>query len=232
MRQITTGATSKMCCLVMGPSGAGKTKLISTIPEGEKVCVISIEPGLLCVADLVENGTIKGVILDHFEEIHTVYKQLMTQDYQDRFKWVYIDSLSELSDLCEKSCAKSFPNPSDTFKMWGEFNKRLTEVVKLFRDMPHYNVVFTCLDVASVDQMGGVTYEPYIGGKKLKASLRSMFDEVLHLKTEGVGDSKKRIIATDMINGLLGKDRSGKLETFEEPNLSIISNKIFNREEV
>lgn len=232
MKPITDLNTDRMTCLVIGRPGIGKTTLVGTVPEGEKACILSAESGLLCLRDLLKSKTVDAFSIETFEDLQNAYMDLMTPEYQEQYKWVFVDSLTEISDLCVKMMDREFPNPKDALKKWGMFTMRMTNLIKAFRDMPHYNVVFTCLESVEKDEMNRRYISPEMAGKKLKEKLPSLFDEVFHmLILEQEENEPRRVLVTDAIDECPGKDRSGKLETYEEPDLSIISNKIFNNGE-
>jgi hypothetical protein len=101
--------------------------------------------------------------------------------------------------------------------------------VKGFRDLNDYSVVFTCLESIEKDQNNRRYPAPDVIGKGLKEKLPSLFDEVLymtfHPDEEG---TEHRVFYTQPINDYPAKDRSGKLNTIERPNLLYIKRKILN----
>lgn len=230
IKKITPQTTDRITCLVIGASGRGKTSLLKTIPEEENALVISAESGLLCVRDLVTSGRVTGFEIDHFLDVEEVYGRALNEKYLDHYKWIFIDSLTEVADLCVENCKEIYTNPSDTLKMWGEYSARMKEMIKAFRDMPHYNVVFTCLESVDTDEMGARFVGPKMQGKAFKETLVSLFDEVfyLNMKKDEAGEDVREFV-TQPIDKLPAKDRSGKLETFEAPDLSVVYNKIMTK---
>ena len=106
--------------------------------------------------------------------------------------------------------------------MWGEYNKKMTELIKSFRDL-NKNVIFTALP-DDVQDSGVITKKPLIKGTATQKLLCSYFDEVFYLAIDPI--TKGRQIQTQPTNNIEAKDRSGKLLDYEEPNLQNIINKI------
>jgi hypothetical protein len=77
------------------------------------------------------------------------------------------------------------------------------------------------------DEMGRILYAPSMPGNKTGQSLPYFFDEVLALRVEKDADGfAQRALMCDSDGLWLAKDRSGKLESWEAPDLSMIINKI------
>jgi hypothetical protein len=94
--------------------------------------------------------------------------------------------------------------------------------------MPHYNIVFTCLPSTEKDETNRRYIAPSISGSGLKEKLTSYFDEVFYMTSQKNSEgNEERIFITQPIERYPAKDRSGVLETIEQPNLTVIKNKIF-----
>jgi hypothetical protein len=79
----------------------------------------------------------------------------------------------------------------------------------------------------STDEMGKLLYNPSMPGKSLTQGLPYFFDEVLALRVERDADGNaQRAIMCDSDGLWLAKDRSGKLDAWESPDLGEIIRKI------
>ena len=241
MKKITAQTASRICALVIGPAGIGKTSLLRSIagqkfdpatgtweqayePAG-RVCTLSAESGLLCVRDLVTSGQVEGYEIESYKDMADILAQLGRQEFQERYQWIFIDSLTEISARCVEYAKSRFPSSSDTFKVWGEYNDAMTALIKAYRDMTQYNVVFTCLETIDKDQ-NNVRYKaPMVSGSGLKERLTSYFDEVLYMDRLIDENGAARIVFKTREMGV-AKDRSGRLAAIEEPSLLEIRNKI------
>lgn len=228
LKPISQETNSRFIGLVVGDAGIGKTSLLRTIPEGENVCVLSAESGLLCVRDLVASKKVTGFEIGSFADMAEAHQFLMTnQEAKARYQWVFIDSLTEISSRCVEAMKAKYPNKADSFNLWGEYTDKMTGIIKGFRDMPDYNVVFTCISSIEKDELNRRFVGPSISGSGLKERLSSYFDEVFYMismkDSEGV---ERRVFVTQPYDRYQSKDRSGKLNTIEMPNLGQIKAKI------
>ena len=245
LRPITPETATRLACLVIGPAGIGKTSLLRTICgqkfsnansaweplEGitpEKAVVLSAESGLLCVRDLVQRGEIEGFEIGGIEDFQEAQRLCLSPEFKNKgYRWIFIDSLTEIASRCARRLADKYPGKNDTFKLWGEYDQMMTDIVKAFRDLTDYNVVFTCLEETRVTENGTVT-TPAVEGSKLKNRLTSYFDEVFHMERVPDGNGSTRVaFATQRPVGM-AKDRSGRLTAYEAPNLLYIQQQIFS----
>lgn len=240
LRVITPQTADRFCCLVVAQAGMGKTSLLRTIlgqewipgqgwtqaqSPTETVLTLSAESGLLCVRDLIAQGLVQGYEITGLQDFYEAQSLLMTQEFRERFNWVFIDSLTELSARCVESMRLKHQSGNDAFKLWGEYNDIMTSLIKAFRDMPDYNVIFTCLETVDTDENKRRYIAPAIAGSQLKERLTSYFDEVFHMTEITREDGAWRVLNTTKPIGL-AKDRSGRLSPVEPPNLLYIKNKI------
>lgn len=140
--------------------------------------------------------------------------------------WVVLDSLTEIASRCAEELKKKYPSHSDGLKMWGEYNDKMTAVVKSFRDLK-FNVVVTALEAVEVDELNRRYYGPAIQGNQLKQRLSSYFDESFFMTSLKQSDgAERRVFITQPYERYPAKDRSGKLDQFERPDLGYIRDKI------
>jgi phage nucleotide-binding protein len=217
--------------IVYGASGSGKTSLAKTI--GEPTLVISSEAGLLSlqgndidVIDITVDDQGKLIPKEkRIARLGEVYSFLQTEPAK-KYKWIFIDSLTELSQNLMEQLYLEFPDRSQTLPMYGELSKRSRALIKTFRDLPNFNVIFTALDEVEKDE-AGMRYTGIQMVGKISTQVPAFFDEVfyLHVFTDEKGETKRQIITSNS-EKLRCKDRSGKLSKVEDANLSLIINKI------
>jgi len=226
LRPITKESVDRFTCLVLGPAGIGKTSLIRTIPENEKVLVLSAESGLLAIGDLVRSGKVEGFEIGSFAEMKEAYQYVLSPEGK-RWSWIFLDSLTELSARCVEAMQSKYPSKSDSFPMWGEYNNLMTHIIKGFRDLQTHSVIFTGLVTIDKDESNRRYIGPAISGSSLKERLTSYFDEVLLMESRASDDGiEHRCFLTQPIERSCAKDRSGKLSPIEKPDLAYIKNKI------
>jgi phage nucleotide-binding protein len=203
--------------LVYGQAGAGKTSLIRTLP---KPVVLSAEGGLLSIQD----ADIPFIEITSMEELQEAYMWCRDSEEAKDFETIALDSISEVAEVVLNHELK---NNKDGRAAYGELNTQMTGLIRAFRDLPSKHVYFSAKLEKSQDEMGKLLYNPSMPGKSLTQSLPYFFDEVLALRVERDSDGvNQRAIMCDTDGLWLAKDRSGKLEPWEAPDLGEIIRKI------
>ena len=220
-------SADRFSVLIIGKAGIGKTSLLRTIPEDEPVCTLSAEAGLLCVRDLVQSGQVSGVEIRSLAEFKEALDALNSNEWKETYKWIFIDSLTEIASRCVEEYQRRYPDKKDSFNLWGGYLDTMTSLIKAFRDLTSYNVIFTCLESVEVDEVKRRHIGPDIQGRQLKERLTSYFDEVFYMTAiADENGEEQRVFYTQPRQNQPGKDRSGKLDEIEQPNLANIKAKI------
>lgn len=204
--------------LVHGPAGAGKTVMGAT--AGEPTLIISAEAGLLSIAGAP--SYIKVVTVSSIQDLYDVYEYLNSEHVCD---WIVLDSVSEIAEVV-LSYEKA--NNKDPRAAYGQLQEQMTTMLRKFRDLPLYNVLMTCKQQRVTDEYSGTTmYIPSLPGRALTQQISYMFDEVFALRVEKDDEGALyRVVQTSRDAQYEAKDRSGKLDLFEEPNLKKLKAKI------
>jgi len=230
LKPITQESADRICALVIGKAGIGKTSLLRTITNGsgEKTCVLSAESGLLAVRDLVKAGSIEGFEIFSLKDFKEAYDMLASkEEMKKRYDWIFIDSLTEISSRCVEAMKAKYPSNSDSFKLWGDYTDTMTAMIKGFRDLQDYSVVFTCLPTVEKDENNRRFTGAAVAGSQLKERLASYFDEVFYMEAHKDDEGNEyRIFVTQPSDTIPAKDRSGKLNPVEKPDLNAIKHKI------
>lgn len=215
-KEASHGAGIKM--LVHGPAGAGKTVLATT--TGEPTLIISAEAGLLSIQDAPDH--VQVVEVSTVEEVREVYQYLKAGT---DFRWVVLDSISEIAEVvlaAEKAATK------DPRQAYGALIDEMGHLVRAFRDLAGYNVLVTAKQERTKDEAtGAMLFAPAMPGTKLAQALPYWFDLVLSYRVEKDADGNPdRWLQTQRDLQHEAKDRSGKLDVYERPNLADIAAKI------
>lgn len=202
--------------LVYGQAGAGKTTLIKTLPNP---VVLSAEGGLLSIADV----DIPFIEIGSLADLHEAYQWLLTEEGQ-QYKSVALDSISEIAEVVLNAEKKATKDPRQAY---GAMQEQMADIIRSFRDLPGRHVYMSAKLEKTQDEMGRVLYAPSMPGNKTGQALPYFFDEVLALRVEKDGEGvTQRALMCDSDGLWLAKDRSGKLEAWEAPDLSAIITKM------
>ena len=206
--------------LVYGQAGAGKTTLAASLPAP---IVLSAEGGLLSIQD----ADLPFIEVDSMATLKEAYAWLAESADGQQYQSVALDSISEIGEVVlahEKRIAK------DPRQAYGAMQEQMSEIIRAFRDLPGRHVYMSAKLEKTQDEMGRILYAPSMPGNKTGKSLPYFFDEVLALRVEKDAEGKtQRALMCDSDGLWLAKDRSGKLATWEAPNLGEIINKIMGK---
>jgi phage nucleotide-binding protein len=210
--------------LIYSPPGIGKTTLATTL-DLKNTLVVSFEAGLLSVLDEESGQDVQYVEPKNIAELFELYKHLDTEESRKKFDNIFIDSLSEISEMIMheiKSNPDEYSGMQDNLKAYMIAQERTLLLAKRFRDLKGYNIFMTALEDTVVVQMREVSV-PSLVGKKLGKKLTSIPDFVVHLE---VDDEGQRVLRTQPTKDVVAKSRSRKLQALEVANLNTIVQKL------
>jgi phage nucleotide-binding protein len=202
--------------LVYGQAGAGKTSLIKTLPQP---IVLSAEGGLLSIQD----ADLPYLEINSMDDLREAWVWLGTAEGMG-YQSVALDSISEIAEVCLNTEKKATKDPRQAY---GAMQEQMADIIRAFRDLPGRHVLMTAKLEKSQDEMARILYAPSMPGNKTGQSLPYFFDEVLALRVERDADGNtQRALMCDGDGSWLAKDRSGKLDAWEAPDLGAIIAKI------
>ena len=222
--------THNIKAVVYGPSGNGKTSLAATLGKEYRPLVIDIEGGTLSLhgkdVDILsvsraDDGSLIS-IADRPARLREVYQFLQKPETKEKYKTVFIDSITELGQTVHHAVSKEYPEAKDTLRLWGAYGVAMRDTVRAFRDLPDYHVVFTCLSKIAKDDSGKRYAEFELQGS-ISDKLPGFMDLVMYLRV--VEDGARELVCqpTDAIPA---KDRSARLNKIEPADLGSVFKKI------
>ncbi|MDR2451410.1 MAG: ATP-binding protein [Candidatus Accumulibacter sp.] len=153
----------------------------------------------------------------------------------DRYYTFFLDSITQLSRQCFAWCKTQPGAVSDrTGKpdMRGAYGLLGQEMVSALTHLQHAcgkNVVFVCILDERLDDYNRKVFMPQIEGSKTSLELPGIVDEVVTLdeikaQNPDGSDSSFRAFVTHTLNpyGYPAKDRSGRLDLLEPPDLNAL----------
>lgn len=183
--------------LVYGPSGAGKTSLISTMPdpvlvlltekhgamtikrvnprakivfvEDQKICRCHRGPALKCPDGAKEGASeIKAQ-----DVLYSVLRELSTKDHP--FNSVALDSLTDMQQILLSDMKGGKPGAKVSLPEWGALIDRTKDLVVRLRNL-NMHVAVICLADEVQDNNQRLVYRPALAGKKLPGNLIQYFN--------------------------------------------------------
>jgi len=214
----------KIC--VYGEAGLGKTVLCSTAP---RPLIMSAENGLLSLAAL----DIPYTLVTSVDEVQAVYEFLQTDEAKEQFDTICLDSISEIGEVLLVDMKAKEKDPRAAY---GRMQDAISGMMRNFRDLKDYHVVFTAKQERQTDDFTGVTkYMPSMPGRVLTKDLPYVFDElfVMRIGEDPEGKSYRYIQPNPEVSydakdrsGALGTRKDGTYTNQEPPNLTKIINKL------
>lgn len=217
----TTGASSLangIKALVYGRSGRGKTRLCGTAP---RPIIISAEAGLLSLSDKPDIPVLE---INTVDDLNRSYDWLSGPAGATYFT-VCLDSLSEIG---EKVLTNAKAGTKDGRQAYGTLADQMWTTIRAFRDLKGKCVLMTAKAEYVKDDATGVTkWMPSMPGRQLTNGLPYFFDEVFYIdKFRGAG-GEFHALQTSADLQYDAKDRSGKLDFYEHPDMTAVFNKIY-----
>lgn len=222
--------------LVHSMAGVGKTVLCATAEE--PTLIINAESGMLSLAQNKHKLRAEGsptfdssycqvATIKTLDQLSEIYDMLDAQLQQEKptYQWVCLDSITEIAEVCLKNELSKSRDPRAAY---GQLQSTVLDILKAYRDLPYYDVVFSCKQQRVTDNETSVTsYLPMMPGSKLHQQIPYIFDEVFALRVgkDEDGDPFTFIQAVRDIQ-YEAKDRSGALTDCEPPSLKMIKDKI------
>ena len=203
--------------LVYGQAGAGKASLIKTLPSP---IVLSAEGGLLSIQD----ADVPYIEVTGMDTLKEAWMWLTESKEAQAYKSVALDSISEIAEVVLNAEKKATKDPRQAY---GAMQEQMADIIRAFRDLPNRHVYMSAKLEKQQDEMGRILYSPSMPGNKTGQSLPYFFDEVLALRIERDTDGNtQRALMCDSDGLWLAKDRSGKLGSWEAPDLTAVIAKI------
>ena len=219
MRMISTKdyAANGIKILVHGQAGIGKTCLCASLPDP---VILSAESGLLSLSGL----DLPAIEIRTIDDLSEAYQWIAESDEAKQYKSICLDSISEIAEVVltnEKGKEK------DPRKAYGNLQDIMSDLMRAFRDLPGRNVYFSAKQERVQDENGRILFGPSMPGQKLAQQIPYLFDEVFSYQmVRDENNVPKRVLLTQPDGISVAKDRSGRLDLWEEPDLGKIISKI------
>jgi hypothetical protein len=240
---------------IFGKSGIGKTSLLWSLPEASTLFV-DLEAGDLAVQgwagasvrprtweecrDLALALVGPNPALRDDQPYSSAHHARVIAAYGDpgalaSFETLFIDSITVAGRLCFQWCRgqpEAFSERTGKPDIRGAYGLHGREMLAWLTHLQHArarNVIFVGILDERVDDFNRRLFVPQINGNKTGLELPGIVDQVITLaeiKDEAGGSARAFVCRTINPWGFPAKDRSGRLETIEEPHLGRLFEKI------
>lgn len=201
-------------CIVYGAPGTGKTPLVATAPR-PVMCVC--EPGMLSMRNVKNVPAWEANTIAKIDEFFEWIKSAEAKS----FDTICIDSISEMAEL---SLTKEAGSVKDKRQAYGAMKEYIyTKLTQLYYTKEKNTYLIAKMH--QIEEEGVLTKRPYFPGKELNNLVPHMYDEVLNIGLNMIGGINHLSIRTKSSFGVFARDRSGKLDELERPDIGFIFNK-------
>lgn len=204
-----------------GPPGSGKTPLLNTAP---RPVLLATEPGLLSM----RGSNIPTCMATTVPQIEDFFNWLISSPEAKQYDTVGIDSASQLAEiyLAQELGKKSKSgNKVDGKAAYGEMASKTLAHLNTLYYLREKHVYLIAKQTPPGDDYPQKM--PWFPGKDLNVKVPHLFDEILHLGLAAVPSvGEVQALRTKASYDVFARDRSGRLAEFEQPNLSVVFNKI------
>jgi hypothetical protein len=254
----------KTTMVIFGPSGAGKTSLLKTLPPAETLC-IDLEAGMKSVQDwrgdsipvrsfpdALDIACLVGGINPsadpsgffsegHYRHLSETYPDLVRMIAAKRV--IFVDSITDLTRQAgawAKTRPEAFSEKTgkpDTRGAYGLLAREVIALLKHLQHAPARTVIFVGILERVSDEFNRVTWQPQMEGGKAARELPGIVDQVITMSLFAAdgdgwrheperGEARRLVCRSGNPFGLPAKDRSGRLDITEPPDLGALLAKI------
>jgi len=209
--------------LIYADSGRGKTWCVGSLPVG-RTLILDFDRGVETLAQ-TEHDVVRP---ETFEELVEVYEGL--RDGTLKYRFVALDSLSELEKAIQAERKRSKKRTFATLKEFGETSELMRDIVRQFRDLRTQGIttVFTCLEMPFDIELGEdqvVTKHVPLVGRKFALELCGLVDLVARLMINPTSGERELHFAGN--REFIAKTRVHCVNAVEPPDLTVLFRKIY-----
>jgi hypothetical protein len=179
----------------------------------------------------------------HFEHVRGVYRDSGIEDFLATRSIVFVDSITDLTRQAmlyakqQPEAVSERTGKPDIRGAYGLLGREVIQALKHLQHAPGKTVIFVGVLEKVTDEFNAVTWQPQMEGTKAARELPGIVDQVLsmHLfardaegafKLDDRSTERRLVCKAGNPYGLPAKDRSGRLDMTEPPDLGQLLAKI------
>ncbi|MBT3789073.1 MAG: ATP-binding protein [Alphaproteobacteria bacterium] len=214
-----SGASAKTTMAIFGPTGAGKTSLLKTLPPTETLC-LDFEAGMKSVqdwkgesisirafTDAIDIACLIGGVNPaadpngfysegHYQHLSQTYPE-MVQMINDK-RIIFVDSITDLTRQAmawAKTQPQAVSEKTGKPDIRGAYGLLASEVIGLLKHLQHApgkTVIFVGILEKIVDEFNRTNWQPQMEGGKAARELPGIVDQVLTLSLFAPDDTENQ----------------------------------------
>ena len=241
--------------LIVGPTGVGKTSLLRTTAV-DQVLFVDAEAGDLCIQDLPvptivietwQQATDLGVQVGGWNASYPPTARYSEAHFNalggylpglERFPVIFLDSITQIGRLClrwAEQQPESFTRSGqkDPRAAYGLMGREMIALLQQFQRARDKTIVFVGILEKYTDEFNRSEWRLQLEGQKAERELPAIVDEIITYQWIDTADAKgiRAFVCTPNPWGFPAKDRSGRLQQLEPPDLGKLITKLTSKQQ-
>jgi AAA domain len=202
------GKSKKICFMLYGPPGGGKTRLI-----GERERTLIVRPPQDHLDSIRTTGAEEWTVYD-WSEMYNV-REFAKHEGRKWYDWIWLDSISlfqdtGLDDIWEGVIAQK-PHRAQYQLDKGEYGVNMWRLQQWVRDMvgfPGFNLGITAHPAELINPLNGeAKLQPWVQGKNMSTKIQGYMNIVGYLEVVDQKDGPRRVLRTHGTDKFEAKDQ-------------------------
>jgi hypothetical protein len=220
--------------LIVGPSGVGKTSQLRSLLNGADALLFAdCEAGDLAIRDCA----VDAVRIESWSEASSLATTVANGGLA-QYRTLFFDSLTAVGRLSLKHAevqpeCVSRSGIKDTRAVYGLHARQLLDWIHIMQHAPAMNVILVAILETVKDDFGRTEHRIQLDGEKAGRELVGIIDEIVTYQildfADGRPPTRGFVCTSPNIWAYPAKDRSGRLDQIEPPNLGRLLDKLNNK---
>ena len=208
-------------CMMYGVPGMAKTPILTTAPNG---LFVAVEKGIKSA----RHSSMPSVEVEDAAQVENFFNWWFQSNEAKAFDSLCIDSASEIADkFLDRALGKgsNAGNKAHGQQAYGAMANDFLQIFVQLKMQEQKHIFMTAKEMLDV-----TPHRPYFLGKVLPVQVPHDIDELYHVEKTRIPGMAEEVIALRTQGDIMtmARSRDGRLDQFEQPDLTNIVNKIMN----